>query len=62
MTIFLLRKYGDTMHILLNDLVEIAVSKNLERLSNHLVWLKRGIKKNNGLDWVKDFQDIHALV
>ena len=50
------------MHILLLNLVEIAVSEILERLSNHLVGLKRGIKKNNGLDWVKDFQDIHALV
>ena len=50
------------MHILLLNLVEIAVSGILESLSYHLVGLKRGIKKNNRLDWVKDFQDIHALV
>ena len=49
----------DITHILLINLVEIAVSKILERL---LGWAEKGYKENNGLDWVKDLQDIHALV
>ena len=49
----------DITQILLINLVEIAVSKILERL---LGWAEKGYKENNGLDWVKDLQDIHALV
>ena len=46
----------DIMHILLINLVKIAVSKILERLSNHWIVLKRGIKKITGWTGSKIFK------